>query len=31
MMSIMLIEEEVWELYDRMFDSEGEIIIIKGE
>lgn len=29
-MSIMLIEEEVWELYDRMFDSEEEIIIIKG-
>lgn len=29
-MSIMLIEEEVGELYDRMFDSKEEIIIIKG-
>lgn len=29
-MSIMLIDEEVGELYGRMFDSEEEIIIIKG-
>lgn len=31
MMSTMSIEEEAWESYDRMSDSEEETTIIKGE